>query len=115
MAEISEAKQQEELRYWKPKEVAEYFGISVSSVLHWIHTEKIEALVLPSGRYIIPARAIAKMKETNFKPEWITAEEVRARFEERERRKAAAIVRINNFKSQIERRKRNVSNSNNTK
>lgn len=108
---------EETRRYWKPKEVAEYFRTSVTSVLKWIHTDRIEAIVLPSGRYIIPDRAITKLKETNFKPEWVTAEEVRARFEERERRKAAAIAIVNNFKATLtdKRRKRNVNSNAKTK
>lgn len=83
--------------YWKPKEVAEYYRVSVDSVMRWIHRRQVGAVKLPSGRYLIPNEEVERIRNSvsvSHPSARQQAEEVKRREEEREARKQAALARL---------------------
>lgn len=84
--------------YWKPKEVAELYRVSVSAVMKWIHSRQLGSLKLPSKRYLIPAEEVERIKNTAWVPEArLEAEEFKRREKDRELRQKAADARLRQF------------------
>lgn len=84
-------------KFWLPTEVADYFRVSISAVLRWIHDNKIEARVTPSGRYLIPETEVDRIANTPYRSEVITAQDMKRKAEITEQKRLAAIERIKNF------------------
>lgn len=104
----------ENTNYWKPREVAEYFRVSPSAVMAWIHQQKISALLLPCKRYLIPAEEVERIKNSTYLPcAMESACEVGARIADRKAREAAALARLREFKEQQRKDRKNERNRNN--
>lgn len=98
----------EKTNYWKPREVAEYFRVSPSAVMGWIHQQKISALLLPCKRYLIPAAEVERIKNSTYLPDAMETERgVGARLSDRKAREAAALARLREFKEQLRKDKKN--------
>ena len=100
------------VEFWKPREVAELFRVSPAVVLGWIHRGEIEARNPARRTYLIPNHEVERLRNTPFKPTAQNADEVKARLEEREARKQAAIARIRSLKEEIRKDRKNECNNN---
>lgn len=93
--------------FWTPREVAEKFRVSTSSVMRWIHLGQIAAMQLSAKRYVIPDAEIERIKNTPYVPAaQISAQETQRRQNEIETRGQAALARLRITKQSLKQGKR---------
>lgn len=93
--------------FWTPREVAEKFRVSTSSVMRWIHAGQIGARQLSCKRYVIPDAEVERIKNTPYIPEaQMSAQEVKRRQEEAIMMEKAALARLRAIRDNIKKGKR---------